>query len=47
MSDIANDLLKRAWIEEEKDLKLIAERRKQPSLPYEEVVAELRRDGLL
>lgn len=46
-SDLANQLLKQAWEAEEKHMRMLAERRKEPSLPYEEVVAEMKRNGLL
>jgi hypothetical protein len=46
-SDLANELLKQAWAAEEKHMRMLEERRKEPSLPYEEVAAELKRHGLL
>lgn len=34
-------------LEDLEDLALITERRAEPAIPHEEVVAELKRDGLL
>ena len=34
-------------IEDIEDLALIAERRDEPTIPFEQVIAELKRDGLL
>jgi hypothetical protein len=37
----------RELLEDIEDLAAIAERREEPTIPHEEVVAQLRRDGLL
>jgi hypothetical protein len=37
----------RELIEDIEDLAAIAERREEPTIPHEEVIAQLKRDGLL
>jgi plasmid stability protein len=46
-SERVNELLRDALEAEEKHQKLMAERRKEPDLLYDDVVAQFRRDGLL
>ncbi len=47
LSDIVNDALVLALREDETDLAAFHERRKEPSRPFEAVLKDLRRDGLL
>lgn len=47
VSDLANEALARTLSTDEKDLRLIHARRKEPSRDYEEFLKELRRDGLI
>ena len=47
LSDLVNEALVTLFRQDESDLRLMRERRKQPSRPYEEFAAELRRDGLI
>ncbi len=47
VSDLANQGLARLLSDDEKDLRLIKERKNQPARSYDLVVKELRKDGLL
>jgi len=47
LSDLANEGLTRLLSEDERDIRLAKERRREKGRPYEEFVKELRRDGLL
>ena len=47
LSDLANDALVRDLREDEKDLALIRKRKGQPVRTYEEVLADMKKDGLL
>ena len=47
VSALANESLRRLLSEDERDLRTFRRRRREPVRPYEEVLAELRRDGLL
>ena len=45
LSDLANEGLVRLLTEDERDLRMIRQRRKEPARDYEEFLKELRRDG--
>jgi hypothetical protein len=47
LSDLVNDALAKRLREEEGELRIIRQRRKEPSRPYEEFLKELKRDGLI
>lgn len=47
LSDLANEALSRILAEDERDIRLLRERRDEPSRPYESVLRDLKRDGLL
>lgn len=46
-SDIVNDALAATLRQDEADLRLMRDRRKEPTRPYEEFLKELKRDGLI
>jgi len=47
LSDVVNDALARSLAEDARDLKVFKQRKGQPVFSYEEVLAGLKRDGLL
>ena len=47
VSDIVNEALIEALREDAIDLEAFKKRKKEPSRPFEKVLAELKRDGLL
>lgn len=47
LSDLANEALSRVLAEDERDIQLLRDRRSEPTRPYEAVLKDLRRDGLL
>jgi phage FluMu protein gp41 len=47
LSDLTNEGLTRLLSEDERDLRLAKQRRKERGRPYEEFLKDLRRDGLL
>jgi plasmid stability protein len=47
MSDIVNDAIRAALREDEEDLRAFAERAGEPTLSYEEFLAQLKADGTL
>lgn len=47
MSDIVNEALREALREDEEDLAAFSERSDEPSLTYEEFLAQLKTDGTL
>jgi predicted transcriptional regulator len=47
VSTLINDAVRQLLSEDAEDLAAIRERRREPSRPFEEFLAELRRDGLL
>lgn len=47
MSELVNDALKASLLEDLEDLAAIRERRKEPTVGYEEFVEQLKADGIL
>ncbi len=47
LSDMVNDALADRLKEDEEDLRIIRERKKQPSRRYEDFLKDLKRDGLI
>ncbi|MGJ3243682.1 MAG: CopG family transcriptional regulator [Opitutales bacterium] len=47
MSELVNDALKASLLEDLEDMKDIRERRAEPTVGYEEFVAQLKSDGIL
>jgi hypothetical protein len=45
LSDLANEGLRRILSEDEADLRIVSQRRKSKTRPYEEFLAELRKNG--
>lgn len=47
LSDVTNEALARSLSEDERDIRIFKEREKEPTRDYDEVLKELKRDGLL
>ncbi|MBI3552585.1 MAG: CopG family transcriptional regulator [Elusimicrobia bacterium] len=47
VSDQVNEALRERLREDERDLEMIKRRRHEPSIPYEEFLADMKRRGLL
>ena len=47
ISDIVNEAVRRSLLEDAEDLKAFAERRDEPSVPFEAVVRSMKRRGKL
>jgi len=47
VSDLVNDAVAKRMNQDEEDLRVLRERRKEPSRPYEDFLKELKRDGLI
>jgi|GEM_PF-886228 len=47
VSDQVNDALTASLTRDEEDLRIVRARRKQPSRPFEEVLKDMKRDGLI
>lgn len=47
LSDLVNDALAKRLAQDEEDLRLVRQRKSEPTRPYEDFLRDLKRDGLI